>query len=129
LGQFVGGGLKYNRTPIFLSKSSYNEITIPIFGITEFYQWHYGDQGDMTTNSIQIRKKGGITLPMDFRMKYGVSEGDVFTLVDLGDGSFLLTPHLSRINQIGERITKILDEENMTIDDLLKSLDDERETY
>jgi bifunctional DNA-binding transcriptional regulator/antitoxin component of YhaV-PrlF toxin-antitoxin module len=83
----------------------------------------------MTTNSIQVRKKGGITLPMDFRTKYGVSEGDVFTLVDLGDGSFLLTPHLSRINQIGDRIAKILDEDNLSIDDLLNSLDDEREMY
>jgi bifunctional DNA-binding transcriptional regulator/antitoxin component of YhaV-PrlF toxin-antitoxin module len=31
----------------------------------------------MSTNTIQVRKKGSITLPMDLRTKYGVDEGDI----------------------------------------------------
>ena len=45
----------------------------------------------MTTTTVQIRRKGVITLPVALRRQYGLDEGDVFTLVDLGDGSFLLT--------------------------------------
>ncbi len=65
----------------------------------------------MTTNTIQVRKKGSITLPMDLRTKYGVDEGDIFTLIDMGDGSFLLTPRISQVNRLGDRVAEILGEE------------------
>ena len=83
----------------------------------------------MTINTIQIRKKGNLTLPVDLRNKYGVDEGDIFTLIDLGDGSFLLTPHISQVNRLGDRVTEILNEENVSLDDLLNTLDAERERY
>jgi bifunctional DNA-binding transcriptional regulator/antitoxin component of YhaV-PrlF toxin-antitoxin module len=83
----------------------------------------------MTTNIIQVRKKGNITLPIDLRNKYGVDEGDIFTLIDLGEGSFLLTPHISQVNKLGDRVVEILGEENVSLDDLLNTLDEERERY
>ena len=83
----------------------------------------------MTTNTIQVRKKGSITLPMDLRTKYGVDEGDIFTLIDMGDGSFLLTPRISQVNRLGDRVADILGEEGVALDDLLNTLDDERERY
>jgi bifunctional DNA-binding transcriptional regulator/antitoxin component of YhaV-PrlF toxin-antitoxin module len=76
-----------------------------------------------------MRKKGSLTLPVEIRKKYGLNEGDVFTLIDLGDGSFLLTPRLSRVNQLGDRVAQILEEENVSVDDLLSTLDEERERY
>ena len=82
----------------------------------------------MATSTVQIRKKGSLTLPMDLRQKYGVDEGDVFTLIDLGDGSFLLTPRVSQVNYLGNRIAEVIGEE-ITLDDLLKTLDEERERY
>ena len=83
----------------------------------------------MTTNTIQVRKKGNFTLPIDLRNKYGVDEGDIFTLIDMGDGSFLLTPHISQVNRLGDRVAEILSEEGVSLDDLLNTLDDERERY
>ena len=83
----------------------------------------------MTANTIQVRKKGSITLPVDLRTKYGVNEGDVFTLIDMGDGSLLLTPHLSQVNRLGHRVADILDHEGVTLDDLLTVLEEEREQY
>jgi bifunctional DNA-binding transcriptional regulator/antitoxin component of YhaV-PrlF toxin-antitoxin module len=83
----------------------------------------------MTTNIIQVRKKGNITLPIDLRTKYGVVEGDIFTLIDLGEGSFLLTPHMSQVNKLGDRVAEILGEENVSLDNLLNTLDEERERY
>ena len=83
----------------------------------------------MTTDTIQIRKKGIITLPADLRDRYGLNEGDILSLIDLGDGSFLLTPRLSQVNRLGDRITDLLKEENVSLDDLLHTLEEERERY
>jgi bifunctional DNA-binding transcriptional regulator/antitoxin component of YhaV-PrlF toxin-antitoxin module len=83
----------------------------------------------MAASTIQVRKKGSITLPMDLRAKYNVDEGDIFTLIDLGDGSFLLTPRISQVNRLGDRVAEILNAENVTLDDLLSTLDEERERY
>ena len=83
----------------------------------------------MTTNTIQVRKKGTFTLPMDLRAKYGVDEGDVFTLIEMGDGSFLLTPRISQVNRLGDRVAEILNSEGVSLEDLLSTLDDERERY
>ncbi len=81
----------------------------------------------MTT--IQIRGKGNITLPVNLRNKYNLEEGDVFTLIDLGEGSFMLTPQRSEVNRLGERISRIVDAEKIDLDDLLAGLDEERESY
>jgi len=83
----------------------------------------------MTTTTIQVRKKGSFTLPIDLRTKYGVDEGDVFTLIDMGDGAFLLTPRISQVNRLGDRVAEMLSAENVSLDDLLNTLDDERERY
>jgi bifunctional DNA-binding transcriptional regulator/antitoxin component of YhaV-PrlF toxin-antitoxin module len=81
------------------------------------------------TMTIQIRKKGSFTLPVDLRNKYNLDEGDVFTLIDLGDGSFLLTPQVSRVNRLGDRVTRILKDEGVSLEDLLTALDEERQQY
>jgi len=83
----------------------------------------------MTVNTIQIRKKGSLTLPAELREKYGLNEGDIFTLIDLGEGSFLITPRLSQVNRLGDRVAEVLNEEGVSLDDLLTTLDEERQTY
>ena len=83
----------------------------------------------MATNIIQIRKKGNLTLPIEIRNRYGLNEGDIFTLIDFGDGAFLLTPRVSQVTRLGDRVAEILNEEGVTLDDLLNTLDEERERY
>jgi len=83
----------------------------------------------MAVTILQMRKKGNLTLPAELRSKYGLNEGDVFTLIDLGDGSFMLSPRISRVNQMGDRVAQILQEENVPLDELLSTLDEERERY
>ena len=79
--------------------------------------------------TIQIRKKGSVTLPVELRHKYDLDEGDVFTLIDLGDGSFLLTPRVSKVNRLGDRIAEILNEGDISVNGLVDALDEERERY
>jgi bifunctional DNA-binding transcriptional regulator/antitoxin component of YhaV-PrlF toxin-antitoxin module len=81
------------------------------------------------TSTIQIRKKGSLTLPVELRNKYELDEGDVFTIIDLGDGAFLLTPRVSQVNRLGDRVSEILNDEGVSVDELLNTLDEEREAY
>ena len=78
---------------------------------------------------VQVRGKGTITLPVELRRAYQVDEGDVFTITALGDGSFLLTPQTSRVQQLGQRIVDEMVASGVTLDDLMAALDEERETY
>ena len=83
----------------------------------------------MVTMTVQIRRKGVITLPAELRRRYGLNEGDVFTLMDLGDGSFLLTPRVSRVARLGDQVARVMAEEGADLEEMLKTLDQERELY
>ena len=79
--------------------------------------------------TVQMRGKGTITFPAKLRSKYKLQEGEVFTIIDLGGGSFLLKPKVLEVDKLATRIAKRLKEENVTLDDLLQTLDEERKTY
>jgi AbrB family looped-hinge helix DNA binding protein len=81
----------------------------------------------MTT--LQIRSKGTITLPASLRKKYGLDEGETLTLIEIGGGAFMLTPKVSKVSLLGDRIAKQLKEDNVSLDDLLSALDEERRLY
>ena len=83
----------------------------------------------MATMTVQIRRKGVITLPVELRRRYGLDEGDVFTLVDLGDCSFLLTPQVSQVARLGDQVARVMAEEGVGLEEMLKVLDEERELY
>ena len=83
----------------------------------------------MTTLTVQIRRKGVITLPMELRRQYSLDEGDVFTMIDLGDGSFLLVPRVSQVARLGDEVARLMDEAGVELEAVLETLDQERETY
>jgi bifunctional DNA-binding transcriptional regulator/antitoxin component of YhaV-PrlF toxin-antitoxin module len=82
-----------------------------------------------TTTTLQIRSKGTMTLPIELRRKYGLDEGDVITLIDLGDGSFLLTPIVTQVDRLGDRVARAMAEAGVSEDEILAALDEERERY
>ena len=81
----------------------------------------------MTT--LQIRSKGTITLPASFRKKYKLEEGEFFNLIDVGDGSFFLVPKESKVMKNADKVAKKVKDANVTLEDLLVTLDEERKTY
>ena len=81
------------------------------------------------STTIQIRSKGTLTLPIELRRKYGLDEGDVITLIDMGDGSFLLTPIVTQVDRLGDRVAKAMADQGVTLDEILVALDEERERY
>lgn len=81
----------------------------------------------MTT--LQIRSKGTITLPAGLRKKYKLEEGELFRLIDVGDGSFFLVPKESKVMKSADRVSRKLKEANVTLEELLEVLDEERKRY
>lgn len=82
----------------------------------------------MATN-IQLRSKGTFVLPKRLRQKYGFKPGDVFALIDLGDGAFVLTPQVSSLAALGDKVAEIMDEEGITLQEMLEGLEQERDDY
>jgi len=74
----------------------------------------------MTT--LQIRGKGTITLPASLRKKYKLEEGEVFTIIDLGGGSFLLKPRIYEVDKISAKAEKVLREDGVTLEELFETL-------
>jgi bifunctional DNA-binding transcriptional regulator/antitoxin component of YhaV-PrlF toxin-antitoxin module len=85
--------------------------------------------GEMSTITVQVRRKGLITLPVELRRQYNLDEGDVLTLVDLGEGTFLLTPQVSQVARLGDQVARLMEKEDVSLDDMLEALDQEREDY
>jgi AbrB family looped-hinge helix DNA binding protein len=53
--------------------------------------------------TIQVRQRGTVTLPADWRKKYGIQEGDSFRLIDL-EGILVLTPMAPMIPELAREI-------------------------
>jgi len=83
----------------------------------------------MATLTVQIRRKGVITLPMELRRQYGLDEGDVLTMLDLGGGSLLLVPRVSQVARLGDEVARLMDEAGVELEAVLEALDQEREAY
>lgn len=81
----------------------------------------------MTT--IQIRSKGTITLPAEMRRKYNWEEGEVLTAIDMGNGTLMLTSKPSKVMRSADKVAKIVKEANVSLDELLETLDEERKKY
>lgn len=83
----------------------------------------------MSAVNIQLRRKGILTLPVSLRRKYNLDENDVFTLEDLGNGSFLLIPKVSNVSRLGDRVAEVMAEQDVSLEDMLEALDEERQDY
>jgi bifunctional DNA-binding transcriptional regulator/antitoxin component of YhaV-PrlF toxin-antitoxin module len=78
--------------------------------------------------TIQIRKRGVLTLPYELREKYTIQEGDTYRLVDM-DGIFVLTPMVPMVPELAREIERIRQESGLSLEELLDGLKKERELY
>ena len=78
--------------------------------------------------TVQVRKRGTLTLPAKLREKYGIKPGDTFHLVDL-DGMFILTPMAPIVPELAREIERLRKELGLSTEDLLTALREQRETY
>lgn len=78
------------------------------------------------SETLQLAKRGIITIPKSLRDAYGMQTGDTFTLLDLG-GVFVLSPKRSEIDAIADKIAAQWAEDGETLETMLSALREERD--
>jgi bifunctional DNA-binding transcriptional regulator/antitoxin component of YhaV-PrlF toxin-antitoxin module len=81
---------------------------------------------NMESTTVQMAKRGVITIPQPLRETYGMQPGDMFTLMDLG-GVLVLSPRLSEIDVLAERMRTQWTEKGDTLETMLEALREERD--
>ncbi|MFQ5709698.1 MAG: AbrB/MazE/SpoVT family DNA-binding domain-containing protein [bacterium] len=73
------------------------------------------------TKTVQIRKKGTLTLPMELRKRYQLDEGDPVSLIDLDEGIFL-SPRPSVLPKLVSQIEKLRLKNNLSLAELIEGV-------
>ena len=81
------------------------------------------------TTTIQIRSKGTIIIPADLRKKYNLQEGEVLYITDMGDGSFLLSPRRSRVDELADQLRLEMEARGESLETMLTTLREVRGKY
>jgi len=81
------------------------------------------------TYQVQVVRRGVITLPKELREQNHISEGDTLTLIDLGDGVVVMSPHRSRVDQIADKLAKQWQNSGETLESMLVTLREVRAEY
>lgn len=82
----------------------------------------------MYAKTIQVRKRGTITLPITLREKYRLEEGDPVTLVDLGEGVFL-SPKRSLLPKLAQEIERLREKHGVSTEELIEGVAEQRAKY
>jgi len=77
---------------------------------------------------VQVRERGQFTIPAEIRRQMGIEEGDVFSLIQLGD-TLVATRKKLVAPEIAKGIEALMEEEGLTLGDLLEGLEKQREGY
>ena len=77
---------------------------------------------------VQVRERGQLTIPAEIRHQMGIAEGDVFSLVQLGD-TLVATRKKLVAPEIARAVEALMEEEGVTLADLLDGLARQREGY
>jgi AbrB family looped-hinge helix DNA binding protein len=80
----------------------------------------------MARKAYTIRENGQVTLPIEFRKKYGLKKGDVVFIKETPDGLVINAREAQVMNALDE-IDEALRSKGITLDELLESSQELRE--
>lgn len=80
-----------------------------------------------TTFKVQVVRRGVITLPKQVREANRIREGDMLTMIDLGEGVFILSPRRSRVDEIADSLASQWRKSGETLESMLDTLHQVRE--
>jgi len=75
----------------------------------------------------EIRARGQLTIPKGVRESGGLEEGQSVTIIPIGD-SLLVTPRALGLDEARREIRRIVRSSGVSLDALLKGLDEARES-
>lgn len=83
------------------------------------------DPARIHTFPIRLRPKGQITLPQTVRDHWEVADGDILTLLEVGD-LVLLSRKEPEVPRLADKIVALMSEQGVSLADLLEGLEEER---
>ena len=81
------------------------------------------------TFQVQVVRRGIITLPKELREQNNIEEGDMLTLIDLGDGVVVMSPQRSRVDEIANKLAKEWQDSGESLESMLSTLREVRAVY
>lgn len=81
------------------------------------------------TFQVQVVRRGIITLPKELRENNNIEEGDMLTLIDLGDGVVVMSPQRSRVEEIASKLAKEWQDSGESLETMLSTLREVRAEY
>ena len=81
------------------------------------------------TFQVQVVRRGIITLPKELRENNNIEEGDMLTLIDLGDGVVVMSPRRSRVDEIADKLAKEWQDSGESLESMLSTLREVRAEY
>ena len=81
------------------------------------------------TFQVQVVRRGIITLPKELRDHNNIEEGDMLTLIDLGDGVVVMSPQRSRVDEIANKLAKEWQDSGESLETMLSTLREVRAEY
>lgn len=81
------------------------------------------------TFQVQVVRRGIITLPKELREQNNIEEGDMLTLIDLGDGVVVMSPRRSRVDELADKLAREWQDSGETLESMLTTLREVRAEY
>jgi AbrB family looped-hinge helix DNA binding protein len=74
----------------------------------------------MSQKTYTIQESGSVTLPADFRKKYGLKAGDEITFIETDEG-LLISPRDVLIRRLLNDVASELEASNISLEDLMEA--------
>lgn len=74
------------------------------------------------TFQIRVRRRGTITLPKELRDRNNIEEGNVLSLIDMGNGVLVLSPQRSRVDEIANKLAREWRKSGESLESMLDTL-------
>ena len=83
---------------------------------------------EIKQTTVRLRERGQITIPQAVRDKWSIEANnlDVLTLIEIGE-AVLLSPKKLLLPELSKQFSALMDEEGVTLADLLEGLAEERQ--
>lgn len=75
---------------------------------------------EVAKKAYVVQERGQVTLPKEFREKYGLKKGDVIVFRETEEG-LLISPREAQVIQLLDEIGEALREKGITLDELIES--------
>jgi AbrB family looped-hinge helix DNA binding protein len=80
----------------------------------------------MKPSTTEIKSRGQVTIPKKIRVTSHLEEGQVVSIIPVGD-SVIITPKRLELDEARREVKKILKASGLSLEDLLAGLEEERE--